>query len=222
MRSGGDLRARGWRLSLILGLQPHALTHPAKKVAVPGVTCQAGHAIAMRKHHHPDVVFRKRGVECLEGPAGFTQPKKFLSQQESCLAPRCVGLLTKAEDRREQLRRASMIPCFFGGGCQGQLIRVVRNGRGAAQVGRIGGIIPILKIQAGKQAHAGGDRYKIIDALWREKQMRGRDRPGRLNYLWLLMVGAARFELATLCSQSRCATRLRYAPTGLGLLLLQF
>jgi hypothetical protein len=26
------------------------------------------------------------------------------------------------------------------------------------------------------------------------------------------MVGAARFELATLCSQSRCATRLRYAP----------
>ena len=27
------------------------------------------------------------------------------------------------------------------------------------------------------------------------------------------MVGAARFELATLCSQSRCATRLRYAPT---------
>ena len=27
------------------------------------------------------------------------------------------------------------------------------------------------------------------------------------------MVGAAGFELATLCSQSRCATRLRYAPT---------
>ena len=26
------------------------------------------------------------------------------------------------------------------------------------------------------------------------------------------MVGAAGFELATLCSQSRCATRLRYAP----------
>src|SRR3990167_11354245 len=29
------------------------------------------------------------------------------------------------------------------------------------------------------------------------------------------MVGAAGFELATLCSQSRCATRLRYAPTKL-------
>ncbi len=28
-----------------------------------------------------------------------------------------------------------------------------------------------------------------------------------------IMVGAAGFELATLCSQSRCATRLRYAPT---------
>ncbi len=29
-----------------------------------------------------------------------------------------------------------------------------------------------------------------------------------------IMVGAAGFELATLCSQSRCATRLRYAPTA--------
>ena len=28
------------------------------------------------------------------------------------------------------------------------------------------------------------------------------------------MVGAAGFELATLCSQSRCATRLRYAPNS--------
>ena len=28
------------------------------------------------------------------------------------------------------------------------------------------------------------------------------------------LVGAAGFELATLCSQSRCATRLRYAPTA--------
>ena len=27
------------------------------------------------------------------------------------------------------------------------------------------------------------------------------------------LVGAVRFELTTLCSQSRCATRLRYAPT---------
>ena len=29
----------------------------------------------------------------------------------------------------------------------------------------------------------------------------------------LILVGAERFELPTLCSQSRCATRLRYAPT---------
>src|SRR5581483_6366325 len=28
------------------------------------------------------------------------------------------------------------------------------------------------------------------------------------------LVGAAGFEPATLCSQSRCATGLRYAPTG--------
>ena len=34
------------------------------------------------------------------------------------------------------------------------------------------------------------------------------------------MVGAAGFELATLCSQSRCATRLRYAPTT-GILTLK-
>ena len=31
--------------------------------------------------------------------------------------------------------------------------------------------------------------------------------------LWILMVGAEGFEPPTLCSQSRCATRLRYAPT---------
>ena len=37
-----------------------------------------------------------------------------------------------------------------------------------------------------------------------------------VNSLHLLknMVGETRFELATLCSQSRCATRLRYSPTG--------
>ena len=29
----------------------------------------------------------------------------------------------------------------------------------------------------------------------------------------LIMVGAEGFEPPTLCSQSRCATRLRYAPT---------
>jgi hypothetical protein len=29
----------------------------------------------------------------------------------------------------------------------------------------------------------------------------------------VLMVGAEGFEPPTLCSQSRCATRLRYAPT---------
>jgi len=37
---------------------------------------------------------------------------------------------------------------------------------------------------------------------------------GCLPVKGLGMVGAAGFELATLCSQSRCATRLRYAPTS--------
>ena len=34
------------------------------------------------------------------------------------------------------------------------------------------------------------------------------------------MVGAERFELPTLWSQTRCATRLRYAPTNLNLYLI--
>ena len=36
-----------------------------------------------------------------------------------------------------------------------------------------------------------------------------------------LLVGAPRFELGTPCSQSRCATRLRYAPTNAGASLRQ-
>ncbi len=42
--------------------------------------------------------------------------------------------------------------------------------------------------------------------------MRDRSRPYRLKYLLFTMVGAEGFEPPTLCSQSRCATRLRYAP----------
>ena len=34
------------------------------------------------------------------------------------------------------------------------------------------------------------------------------------------MVGAVRFELTTPCAQGRCATRLRYAPTGKAQLIL--
>lgn len=34
----------------------------------------------------------------------------------------------------------------------------------------------------------------------------------QLSYGCILLVGAAGFEPATPCSQSRCATRLRYAP----------
>ena len=33
----------------------------------------------------------------------------------------------------------------------------------------------------------------------------------------VLLVGAAGFELATPCTPCKCATRLRYAPTGRGL-----
>ena len=34
-----------------------------------------------------------------------------------------------------------------------------------------------------------------------------------IDKLLILLVGAEGFEPPTLCSQSRCATRLRYAPT---------
>ena len=47
-----------------------------------------------------------------------------------------------------------------------------------------------------------------------KKQMRGRNPLYHLKYLRFTMVGAEGFEPPTLCSQSRCATRLRYAPTG--------
>ena len=36
-----------------------------------------------------------------------------------------------------------------------------------------------------------------------------------------LMVGAIGFEPTTPCAQGRCATRLRYAPTGLAELILK-
>ena len=42
-----------------------------------------------------------------------------------------------------------------------------------------------------------------------------RIRPKRLSFNKLIMVGAEGFEPPTLCSQSRCATRLRYAPMDL-------
>ncbi len=37
---------------------------------------------------------------------------------------------------------------------------------------------------------------------------------GRLRAVSGLLVGTARFELATPCTPSKCATRLRYVPTG--------
>src|ERR1019366_4947332 len=40
--------------------------------------------------------------------------------------------------------------------------------------------------------------------------------------LLILLVGAARFELATPCAQGRCATRLRYAPTFAGVFILSY
>jgi hypothetical protein len=36
---------------------------------------------------------------------------------------------------------------------------------------------------------------------------------------WEVMVGTARFELATPCTPSKCATRLRHVPTGSNLLI---
>jgi hypothetical protein len=49
-----------------------------------------------------------------------------------------------------------------------------------------------------------------------DRQQRADARPNRkysLYYRCFMLVGAEGFEPPTLCSQSRCATRLRYAPT---------
>ena len=43
--------------------------------------------------------------------------------------------------------------------------------------------------------------------------MRGLNRRFRVIYQYFMLVGAEGFEPPALCSQSRCATRLRYAPT---------
>src|SRR6185503_18766317 len=40
--------------------------------------------------------------------------------------------------------------------------------------------------------------------------------------LSVLLVGAGRFERPTPCAQGRCATRLRYAPTFVALLILNY
>ena len=45
-----------------------------------------------------------------------------------------------------------------------------------------------------------------------KRQMRYPQAAHFIEYKSLLMVGAEGFEPPTLCSQSRCATRLRYAP----------
>ncbi len=42
-----------------------------------------------------------------------------------------------------------------------------------------------------------------------------KDFQGNLESLYLLMVGTARFELATTCPPDKCATRLRYAPIAI-------
>ena len=44
--------------------------------------------------------------------------------------------------------------------------------------------------------------FRVGDSSWWARQIESD-----------LMVGAEGFEPPTLCSQSRCATRLRYAPT---------
>ncbi len=48
----------------------------------------------------------------------------------------------------------------------------------------------------------------------REKENSLEAEAAKLLILLSILVGAAGFELATLWSQTRCATRLRYAPTA--------
>jgi hypothetical protein len=54
-------------------------------------------------------------------------------------------------------------------------------------------------------------QYRLQSSVIK-KQMRGAKRKYHLYNQQLTLVGAEGFEPPTLCSQSRCATRLRYAP----------
>ncbi len=60
---------------------------------------------------------------------------------------------------------------------------------------------------------------KALTGLWVLSVLKKTFKKQFLNFEFKKLVGAAGFELATLCSQSRCATRLRYAPTALILTL---
>ena len=61
----------------------------------------------------------------------------------------------------------------------------------------------------------GSSKFFVYPFVYPSAQKRQKDLADHsaksLNHL----VGAAGFELATLCSQSRCATRLRYAPNAI-------
>ncbi len=66
-------------------------------------------------------------------------------------------------------------------------------------------------------APGAGDEERRMCVCTRQESRR------KCKFTLILLVGATGFEPATLCSQSRCATRLRYAPTGeISLILLPF
>ena len=77
----------------------------------------------------------------------------------------------------------------------------------------IGSIAPRMhKARSEKSREVSAPLQNLRHECSGEKQMRCRNRLYRLKYQIIEMVGAEGFEPPTLCSQSRCATRLRYAP----------
>jgi hypothetical protein len=70
-----------------------------------------------------------------------------------------------------------------------------------------------------RQANESGPGFGTVE----EKEERKRWTADQVTLLESAggMVGAGRFERPTPCAQGRCATRLRYAPTFAGLLILK-
>src|ERR1700722_14121389 len=66
--------------------------------------------------------------------------------------------------------------------------------------------------QSGTRSSAG-----ILSFIYSERYCGSKN--GHISLI--LLVGAGRFERPTPCAQGRCATRLRYAPTGVALFILK-
>lgn len=70
-------------------------------------------------------------------------------------------------------------------------------------------------IRKGSKTRRKNSKYGAADGTRTRNNQLGRLMLYQLNYRRKKLVGVTGFEPATLCSQSRCATKLRYTPQPL-------